>query len=536
MAKDSEWLFMLYLSGDNNLSSEMIWALKDIEDQGVPPGFEMTILFDALSPCCPTYVYDLSGQSKNGPQGARDIDSSTIPPLPLTRGGNAKVYQWIENSSSRDTLRKFIEWSVVQRRAEHRMLILSGHGSGAVGDFLPDDNAETGQPGSLTIPALHNALSDAQPTLQSLKGFDYRSKVLDVLGMDSCLMSMAEVCYELQDSVKYLVGSEGFVQDAGWPYGFLLKKLRGRGSIDPEPLVQYLVEDYIEYYRDYLPANVSVDMAACELATLGQPEEPDDALTLISTVKRLTGLLTPEVRKSPPDGSTPSTPNAIRDMVILAHWRAQSYKFEQYTDLWDFCHQLRQLAGTSGDQLMREISEASARVQAAIDDSVGRKDGAPGRQDFEGIEFQHSHGLSVYFPWSSEAFLETDKLAYERLGFGRASGWGDFLDAYLKNTMRELRRSEDPSRPDRTIFGRGSDDAKQKARRNAPNTGRNAPNTGRNAPNTGRNAPNTGRNAPNTGRMLELLLSLHASMKNPPQSVYLRPAPTDGYGAKGSRA
>ena len=29
-----------------------------------------------------------------------------------------------------------------------------------------------------------------------------------------------------------------------------------------------------------------------------------------------------------------------RDAIIVAHWRAQSYKYEQHTDLWDFCHLL----------------------------------------------------------------------------------------------------------------------------------------------------------------------------------------------------
>ena len=81
---------MLYLSGDNNLSSEMIWALKEIEDQGLPDGFEMTILYDALSPCSPSYVYDLSGQSETGPEGAEAIDPARIPPLPLPRMKDAK--------------------------------------------------------------------------------------------------------------------------------------------------------------------------------------------------------------------------------------------------------------------------------------------------------------------------------------------------------------------------------------------------------------------------------------------------------------
>src|SRR4030095_6973238 len=103
MANDAEWLVMLYLAGDNNLSSEMIWALKEIEDEGLPPGFEMTILYDALSPCCPTYVYDLSGATAKGPEGATVMDPKreAITPLPLIsiNGTKSRLYEWVEDSS-----------------------------------------------------------------------------------------------------------------------------------------------------------------------------------------------------------------------------------------------------------------------------------------------------------------------------------------------------------------------------------------------------------------------------------------------------
>jgi hypothetical protein len=522
MDKPSEWLVMLYLAGDNNLSSEMIWALKEIEEEGPVPGIEMTILYDALSPCCPTYVYDLSGQSEEGPLGAEDLDGSVMPPLPLTKlmGAKSRVYEWIEDSSNPRTLRKFIQWSVSQRPSNHRMLILSGHGSGAVGDFLPDDHAGNGRQGSLTIPALHTALDRAQRNLRGC--FEPNGKLIDVLGMDSCLMSMAEVCYQVRDSVTYLVGSEGFVQNAGWPYGYLLKQLRYRtrhgvklAKLAPKDIAGYVVQDYIKYYREYLPANVSVDMAACELSALGRPNERYESLSLRATVKTLTKLLVKGLRQ--PEIATGSKKPLVGDMVVLAHWRAQSYKFEQYTDLWDFCQQLQELGESSDNPYLREIAQAAGCVQKAIDESVGRTNGTPGRQDYEGIEFQHSHGLSVFFPWSSAALSETDHAAYRGLAFGHDSGWSDFLVAYLECTRRELR----DDRPQGRIFGLGSEDARKKH-----DAHRNAPDSGRNAPDSGRNAPNSGRNAPDSGRMLELLLSSsRLSMKNPPQSVYLRPAP-----------
>ena len=51
------------------------------------------------------------------------------------------------------------------------------------------------------------------------------TKVLAILGMDSCLMSMAEVYYQLVGNVDYLVGAEGFEPSGGWPYQRILDSL-----------------------------------------------------------------------------------------------------------------------------------------------------------------------------------------------------------------------------------------------------------------------------------------------------------------------
>ena len=92
--------------------------------------------------------------------------------------------------------------------------------------------------------------------------------LVDVLGMDSRLMSTAEVGDEMCEHVAYLVGSEGFVPNTGWPYRYLLNKLEERCRNDapilPNELCDSLVRNYIDYYRTYLPAGVSVDIAACD--------------------------------------------------------------------------------------------------------------------------------------------------------------------------------------------------------------------------------------------------------------------------------
>ena len=65
MANDADWLFMLYLSGDNNLSAEMIWALNEIEAQGLPDRFRND---DSVRPChrCPQLCIHLRGTSVGG--------------------------------------------------------------------------------------------------------------------------------------------------------------------------------------------------------------------------------------------------------------------------------------------------------------------------------------------------------------------------------------------------------------------------------------------------------------------------------------
>jgi hypothetical protein len=516
------WLFMLYLSGDNNLSSEMIHALEHIKEQSLPEGIAMTILYDALSPSSPTYVFDLSGKRAKGPGGKNPVDDVSSIPLPLTQAvarwpedrPRPTVYEWVEDTSNPRTLRTFIDWSKEQHKLQNQMLVLSGHGSGVVGDFLLDEDAGADEPGVLTIPDLATALNGAGIT---------------ILGMDSCLMSMAEVCYEVRNHVGYVVGSEGFVLSAGWPYGHLLSRLRDRLknrdiTLEPGNMAKFIVDDYLDYYREFLPAGVSVDMAACQLAKFSSDPPKGEPPSLKTSMQELTKLLIEKLNNE--------KDTDIRNRLILAHWRAQSYKFEQYTDLWDFCQQLQDIGP------LDKVSDASGQVQKSIEAIVG------GRQDYEGIEFQHSHGLSVYFPWSTPANMEGVQTDYDRLQFAqeRECNWSGFLTKYLQATRRKRRGDGEKAVRGLQIFGPDSEIARNKvnylkelrckrARRpySAVTAGQHAPSLNLGNVNLVRNSPFGGKNSPFGGKMMALLGEILASsMKNPPQSVFLRPPRSGG--------
>jgi hypothetical protein len=418
MTEDYErknWLIMLYLSGDNNLSPDMVWAINELRGSGVPEGFAITIQFDALMPGNPTARYAIDEHTR--------VQSGVTGPIPFLEALAEELVE--DDAASPEVLADFVRWSIRKYPSKHRMLILSGHGSGMLGDFLVDEQARRSlQPGTMSIGGLKSAIEHVRRPFASLSAdmangngsapvdLPHYEPVLHVLGLDSCLMSNLEVATELNDPelVHFLVASEGFVPNTGWPFGFLMQRLHdrldaGEQPLDPSSLCECLVEDCAGYYDSYLPAGVSFDIASCDLGRL----EP-----LQDAVKRLTEVLE----------ALPA--ERFQDLTILAHWRAQSFKWEQYTDLADFCEQLRLRPTVDAKQLEAVCDQ----VIASISDVVTA-------HKTVGIEFQHARGLSLYFPWSVPAFELPDPLAiYAELEFPRKSGWLDFLKHYVEATKR----------------------------------------------------------------------------------------------------
>src|SRR5204863_7428035 len=70
-----------------------------------------------------------------------------------------------------------------------------------------------------------------------------------------------------------------------------------------------------------------------------------------------------------------------------------------------------------------------------------QKQGLILRSGFAGSDYQYSHGLSVFFPWtqpSNEDFWPKEYRGYQF----ETTGWHDFLQRYFDNTMRDPRENE----------------------------------------------------------------------------------------------
>ena len=67
---------------------------------------------------------------------------------------------------------------------------------------------------------------------------------IDVVGFDACLMSMAEIMYQVRQCADYSVGSQQTEPGDGWPYDTVLRALAARPTMTPAELAGTIVDKY----------------------------------------------------------------------------------------------------------------------------------------------------------------------------------------------------------------------------------------------------------------------------------------------------
>jgi hypothetical protein len=307
---------------------------------------------------------------------------------------------------------------------------------------------------------------------------DTLKRKIDILGMDSCLMSMVEVCYEVRKSVELLVGAEGYEPETGWPYQQIFQDLNDNATMGANQLANLIVDKHIEYYQNFATAGLSIDQSVCDLTQIDE---------LAEAIRKLAQTMIDNL-------SNPAVQNAI----LLAHWRAQSYKSEQYVDLWDFCDLLQ------ASRPVKEIANACLEVQKIVKNVVRHS-------AYYGPAFQHSHGISIFFPWKDSGTLQQ---YCEGLSFAKETKWGAFLQEYVQQTQRRM-RGDQRTTPDAPL-DKSLEEVKITAAASPlviPMLS-DFPAGSRHPPGSDRQPPGSDRQPPGSDRGL---LNKQGSMKNPPR-------------------
>jgi len=449
--KKATWTVMVYLAGDNNLTTECLFALTEMKKAA--PGKQIRVIaqFDPRDDYLPTHRYEINRKGPNSTLFEDIIDEAHYNPktcevrfrkeskradsLATSRAKRRTEIQSIlsgatdltsldfqdeditddTDTGSPVTLYNFLSFCIEEYPADHYMVVLSGHAGGTESDYLLKDESSKG---SLTFNELKQVFSELKT--------DLNGKPIDILGMDNCLMSMGEICYELRGLAQIAVGCESYSPASGWPYREILERLRkdfaepkAKKKSLPAEAAKAIVEEYVNYYASYWMGGLSVTQSALDIGKVEQFRKVVDKLA-----GELERELVKEHEKNQRRQKSKPSPSPFQDALVLAHWEAQSYNGESFVDLYDFCDCLeRRLPSNSVGRSCQEVKKF-LKSEFVL------------KSCYSGSVYQYSYGVSMYFPWAEVANC------YSNLDFIRGSadtGWGRFLKTYTALTRRQPR-------------------------------------------------------------------------------------------------
>jgi hypothetical protein len=419
-----KWTVMVYLAGDNNLDEAGVADLKEMKKVGSTEDVNVIAQFDRQGRDQATKRYSLTKTAA------------------LERDMVARLGE--TNTGDPDVLANFLLWGFKDFPAEHYLVVVWNHGNGwndedvygvARGDLRYNlarrgtilKRAKAAGESSVSVRRVrviagqnfHRSLfrTSIQSAIRT-RGIAYDDSAqdfldnkemksvlssaarkigrkIDILGMDACLMSMAEVGYQLRDGVALTVGSEETEPGDGWPYDRILGALTKNPKMKPEALAGRIVKDYMASYK----SNAGVTLSAFDLAKSGE---------MAGAVNELSKVLLNNLSDS-----------SVRTAVLLSRKDVQAYEVPDYIDLCDFCDLLEKQCSVA------EIQEACRKVKSA-----GGKGAFIVSAGYKGAKVAHSHGVSIYFPAKKLSLL------YKTLDFAKATTWLAFLEAYLQSTRR----------------------------------------------------------------------------------------------------
>jgi hypothetical protein len=396
------WTFMVYFAANNDLQDEAFNNLSQMIQIGGTDNVHVVAQVHARDPKAPTRRYFM--RSKN---------NAEVEALPgVTNTGNVK------------DLVDFVSWSRNNHEAQNYLLVLWGHTNGIFDD--EDDIGTLKLQDSLEGVASRDAklgvnVDVALTSLELKAAFNQIEEVLgkkvDILGLDSCLMSMAEIAHQISGSVELMVASEEVVPNTSWPYDRILQKLTSAKNqpVPAEELAKTIVDQYVEAYES---TDRPVTLSACRLK-----KSPDLAAALNELGSALSDLMKNEQLIS-------AVSKARRDTLM--------FEFREYVDLYDFCEKL--LKTLNDDRFRVPSVEAAVMVQKARNacERVTNVIGFPPREDSYVVASKNtseedgrlwdSHGVSIYFPPLPTTYGELD--------LSKQTNWDNFLHGYMNAVFR----------------------------------------------------------------------------------------------------
>jgi len=360
-----KWTILVYAAADNDLKSDMVRSIDDLESVGSGEDMNLVVQFDhggakEKSPGIKRYYLE---------KGRKD---GKISSPSLTRLGPG-------NMADPKMLTNFIKWGIKHYPSEHVLLLISDHGDGWKGAI--DDES---QKGWMSLPDITKAMKDAESKT---------GKKIDILGFDACLMASTEVAYELRDAADFMVASQDVEDVDGWPFS---KLMAGKTlSNVAEKIKSRIPDDPKEFAKDLVR---SVELSPKAIMTLSAVD-----LSKAKDLAEATDRLAACIQK------TKVSPAVINELMD----KSQGFFGESMKDVYDLADHIEKSQRIDDEKL----KEAAARVKAAVKDAVIREDHT---EDYPG-----AHGLQIES--STKEWHSQYGTNYKDTDFAKNTRWDEML-------------------------------------------------------------------------------------------------------------
>jgi len=380
-----EWTVLVYFSADNELAPYGLGDLKEMKNgfAKISSFANVVVLFD--NPLATGPTPGLSEESASPAQVLllehnKSARSDAVKLRPVQVDGATRLGKLINktdgylNLASGDTLRAAREFAASFAPSSHTMLVLSGHGEGALGSMTDDSSPD---PDDLLRPhELRSALTAS-------------AKPVDVLAFDACTMQDAATA-ELADAVgaKLLVASEESEPQRGWQWKKFFESMarahQRNGTLGPADISRSAVDTYNGYTMSCVDAVKTREIwsGLDDLGRLLRAAGGRDNTAIDDAIQN--------VERYDEGGDT--------------------------VDLIDFCKQLMQ-----GFERSSEVYRAARDLASTVEASVLRHTSTASRAAHD---YGNSHGLSIYLPLDADA---VDPKQAGRVTGEPAASWVAFL-------------------------------------------------------------------------------------------------------------
>ena len=294
-----------------------------------------------------------------------------------------------KNMGDYSTLQSFVEYGLTNYPADHVGLILWNHG-GAMQGVCQDEYTND----TLTNSEVQYALSSAFTNLE-------RTKKLDFIGYDACLMSVQDIADFNSEFADYMVASEETEDGYGWAYDQWMKKLYAGESVTT--ILNSICDSFIAAVDDLM-----------EIYEREYPEEGpfinNQTLAVLDLSKMDAYRTAFESLASTMASSTISSRNFKTLMKsIKSYGDTQSYWGVEYGynyygtfDAYDFFEKI------SNNYNFSSLSQFSNKIDAcklAFNDVISHFAYGEGAKEGEGGK--NSYGMCLFFSMSSNCDKDT---------------------------------------------------------------------------------------------------------------------------------